>query len=92
MALSPQEKLKIEQLKNFNRVFNDAQDGGLLAKAVQTSIGVGELSDISSTDLSAVPASFATLADVQAYLSTVISEIETRLDAAESKINEIINA
>lgn len=92
MALSQREKRLINQLKNLNRVFNDAKDGALLAKAVQTSIGVGELSDISGSDLSSVPGSFATLAEVQTYLSTVIPEIETRLDDIEAKLNEIINA
>lgn len=92
MALSKQEIIKINQLKNGNRVLNTAEDGKLLADALQKSLNIEELSDILSTNLTAVPASFATLADVQTYLDTVILEIESRLDDIETKLNQVLNA
>lgn len=92
MAISANEKQSLQRLANRVRTLNEAIDGSLLAKATLGAVNISELTTISSTDLSAVPGSFATLADVQTYLSTVIPEIETRLDNIESKLNEIINA
>lgn len=90
MALSDREISQLKNLRNRVRTFNEALDGALLAKA--STISISELTEISGTNLTAVPGSFADLAAVQSYLSTVIPEIETRLDNIESKINEIINS
>lgn len=45
-----------------------------------------------TSDLTAVPASFATLGDVQTYLATVVPEAESRLDSIEAKLDSLINA
>lgn len=84
-----QQKLEVSRLKQ--RVFNVAEDGELLSDMLSKLVDISEITDVSGTNLSTVPASFATLGDVQTYLSTVIPEIESRLDTIESKINEIKN-
>lgn len=84
-----QQKLKISRLKQ--QVFNVAEDGATVAEMLDKLITIGDITSISGTNLTTVPGSFATLADVQTYLSTVIPEIETRLDSIEAKVNEIKN-
>lgn len=45
-----------------------------------------------STDLTAVPESFADLAAVQTYLNTMVPIAETRLDNLQTKVNAILTA
>lgn len=45
-----------------------------------------------TTNLTAVPASFASEVEVQTYLVTLRANVEARLDAVESKIDAILNA
>lgn len=48
----------------------------------------------STTNITAVPATFADVAAVRTYLADagVVPNIEARLDALESKVNAVINA
>lgn len=45
-----------------------------------------------TTNMTAVPGSFADEAAVQTYLVTLRSEIEARMDAAEAKVDAVIAA
>lgn len=51
---------------------------------------VAELGVIAN--LTAVPGTFATLADIQTYLVTVRAEAEARLDSIEAKLDALIGA
>ena len=84
------EKQKRELSKLRQKVFNTAEDQKLLADLLTELIGIGDVTDISGTDLTAVPGTFADLAAVQTYLNTLVPEIETRLDNIEAKLNEIV--
>ena len=81
------QKLQVSRLKQ--RVFNVGKDGELLSDMLSKLVSLSEVTSISSTSLTVVPGSFAALANVQTYLGTVIPEIEARLLAIETKINEI---
>ena len=45
-----------------------------------------------TTNLTAVPGSFADLAAVRTYLVTHVAEVEARLDAVEAKVDAVIAA
>ncbi len=78
--------------------------GAITAAAGRTALGLGTAAVqpvatvvtaiAATTNILAVPGSFADAAAVQAYLadSTVIPNIETRLDNLESKVNAILTA
>jgi len=62
-----------------------------VADAVRAMQDLAAVADIAaSTNITAVPGSFADLAAVQTYLSTAVPIIESRLDAIESKVNTIL--
>jgi hypothetical protein len=60
--------------------------------------GSAKITDITnlaaSTDITAVPASFADLAAVRTYLAgaNVVPNVEARLDALETKVNAMLTA
>lgn len=56
--------------------------------------GVAVANLASSTNITAVPGSFADVAAVNAYLAgaNVIPNIETRLDGLEAKLNALLNS
>lgn len=69
--------------------------GGAHAKEVADALrqmqALTAVTDIAaSTNIGAVPGSFADLAAVQTYLATAIPIIESRLDTLEGKVNTIL--
>ena len=66
-----------------------------LKKYIDTKLGTqgAAVADLAaSTNITAVPGSFANLAAVQTYLAdaAVVPNIEARLDAAEAKLNALL--
>lgn len=51
-----------------------------------------EVTDITSTNLTAIGGTFANLAAAQTAVATLKTETEARLDAIEAKLNELIAA
>ena len=67
--------------------------GSAETDALMLAIPVAAAADIgASTNITAVPGSFADLAAVQTYLAgaNMVPNIESRLDALESKVNTIL--
>jgi hypothetical protein len=67
--------------------------GSAETDALMLAIPVAAAADIAaSTNITAVPGSFADLAAVQTYLAgaNMVPNIESRLDAVEAKINTIL--
>lgn len=67
-----------------------AREGGTELGTVLGAIPVAAAADLAaSTNITAVPGSFADLAAVQTYLAgaNMVSNIESRLDALEAKLN-----
>lgn len=67
--------------------------GSAETDALMSAIPVAAAADIAaSTNITAVPGSFADLAAVQTYLAgaNMVPNIESRLDALEAKVNTIL--
>lgn len=75
------------KLGHLNRLVDDIN-------TAFASIGdIGSVTPLpASTNLPAVPASFADEAAVRTYLLSLVPAIETRLDTIETKINQLLNA
>ena len=81
MGLTDRQRDDLSRLSQ--RAINTQKDAKLIADAIRATVAADFTA---GADLTSVPGSFATLADVQSYLATVIPEIETRLDAIEDAL------
>lgn len=66
--------------------------GATLGTAASANVAATVAALAASTNITAVPASFADLPAVQAYLALAIPIIETRLDNLEAKVNAILTS
>lgn len=76
-----------EQMRKIAQKFDEFTGG-----TVDDPQGVAVANLAASTDITAVPGSFADEAAVQTYLAAAVPIIETRLDNLEAKVNALLTS